>query len=202
MSKLLWVPADLPLFLEKKELVEKFHLDYVNDKKAKAFDSQQFTEHTDSYEISPYKQEYLESHKYLIDYITENMPYTDIVNIKIHHQSRQGKTHIDFGSPDKNIELFNHNNSVEPCGYRMVIAGVRQGQLYVERNDGSRVYPTLPESTDWYILGHTNVPHGLDGVDTNRYIIFCHAWIDKEKHDEIVKRSLEKYGDYCVYDLE
>lgn len=202
MSKLLWIPADLPLFADKAELLNSYQVDYVNEKKARAFNSQQLTKHTDNYGISVYKDKYVESHKCLFDYITDHMPYTDLVSVKIHNQARQGKTHLDFTVPGNNMDLYNHNHELEPCGYRMVIAGTRQGHLYIEQRDGTRIFPTLPESTDWYILGHTNAPHGLEGVDADRYILFCHAWINEEQHNQILKRSIEKYSEYAVYDLD
>jgi hypothetical protein len=202
-KELFWIPADLPIFEHKKELVQLYVQDYQNQKVAKAFGSQMFTHRVENYAVSKFKNDYEESHKHLYDYINTHLPYDNLVNVKIHNNIRQGKAHVDFVFPEKNKELYANNTGNEPCGYRMVIAGDRQGHLFVDKTnaDGSteRVYPTLPETTDWYILNSTSAYHGLDGVNPDRYILFCHAWINKQQHDEIIKRSLEKYSDYAIW---
>lgn len=204
MSKdLFWIPADLPVFDHKDDLVKLYVQDYQNQKVARAFGSQMFTRRVENYAVSEFKSGYSESHKHLYDYINKYLPYDNLVNIKIHNNIKQGSAHLDFVFPEKNKELYLNNTSNEPCGYRMVIAGSRQGHLFVDRpkDDGSveRLYPTLPDSTDWYILNSTSAYHGLEGVNPDRYILFCHAWINKDKHDEILKRSLEKYSSYAIW---
>jgi hypothetical protein len=197
-DKVLWIPADLPKFENSLQLVESYTCEYQNQKVARAFDSQQFTVRTENYQPTEFKQQYRDSHHYLINYIEQHLPFDYLVNIKIHRPARQGQTHIDFGSPRRNLELYQNNNSLEPCGYRMVIAGRRNEHLYVEKNK-EVIYPYLPDTTDWYIIGSTNVPHGLNGIDTDRFILFCHGYINKEKHHSILSRSIDKYKDYAIW---
>ena len=198
---LLWIPADLPLYEDRQMLVDNYVQEFKNSVVAKAFGSQQFTNSVENYAHSQFKEQYKATHQSLFDYIDQNLPFDHLVNIKIHRQLREGRAHIDFISPDNNPQLFENNNTNEPCGYRMVIAGVRQGQLYIDKSNGERVFPKLPDTTDWYILGHTNALHGLKGFDADRHILFCHAWINPERHSKIIESSLAKYKDYAVWDL-
>ena len=82
----------------------------------------------------------------------------------------------------------------------MVIAGSRQGSLHVENSKGEKIYPTLPETTDWYCIGSTDVRHAVEKLDQGRMIIFTHGQMNSDKHNELIKRSLEKYADYAVWD--
>jgi hypothetical protein len=199
---LLWIPADLPRYADRQMLVDNYVQEYKNSAVARAFGSQQFTEAVENYAQSQFKESYRSTHQSLFDYLDQHMPFDHLVNIKIHRQLREGRAHIDFLFPENNPQLYENNNSNEPCGYRMVIAGVRQGQLYIDKSNGERVFPTLPETTDWYILGHTTALHGLKGYDdTGRHILFCHAWINAERHSSILQNSLAKYSDYAVWDL-
>jgi hypothetical protein len=198
MKDLLWIPADLPKLETKNLLVESYKCDYKNKENARAFESQQFTIRSDNYQVSNYKEEYLKTHRYLIDYIDQHLPFDQLVNIKIHRPVSRGRTHIDFLYPKNSPELFQNNNIHEPCGYRMVIAGCRNGHLYVDQN-GEQTYPILPDTTDWYIIGSTNVPHGLNDRDPDRFILFCHGYINKEKHHSILSRSIDKYKDYAIW---
>jgi hypothetical protein len=198
MTKLLWVPADIPKLETKNLLVDSYKRDYKNKENARAFESQQFTIKSDNYQVSNYKEEYLETHRYLINYIAQHLPFDHLVNIKIHRPVAQGRTHIDFLYPDKNKELYENNNSLEPCGYRMVIAGRRNGHLYV-KTAGQTIYPILPEDTDWYIISSTTALHGLNDKDDSRFILFCHGYINKEKHQDILTRSIDKYKDYAIW---
>ena len=198
MRQLLWIPADMPKLENKNLLIVLYKCEYKNNENAKAFESQQFTIRTENYQSSTFKDEYVFSHKFLINYIREYLPFDQLVNVKIHRPVNKGRTHIDFLYPEKNLELFTNNHQSEPCGYRMIINGSRHGQLYIKTN-GKKIYPQLPETTDWYIVGSTNAPHGLNNKDSNRFILFCHGYINKKKHHDLLDRSLSKYKNYAIW---
>ena len=131
----------------------------------------------------------------LIEWFTE-FPYTTIRNIKFNIQENAVKPHIDFTDPNKDLNLFTNNIKSEPCGYRILLCGSRSGSLYV-MHKGKKIYVTMPEDTDVYVLGHTNTLHGVDD-EPGRVTIFTHFEIDIERHKQIIERSLSKYKDYAV----
>lgn len=205
MSKtLLWTPIDFPQFT--KDQKDSFFTNYKKDYlgvTASAMESQMFTTRLteNRYSVSEFNESYRETHGFLFDFVDKHLPFDQIINIKIHRQYRDASSiHIDFAKPDENPLLFENNKVTDPCGYRMVIAGSRQGALHVENSSGERIYPLLPETTDWYCIGSTNVRHAVQKLDEGRMIIFTHGWINAEKHKEIIDRSLEKYSDYAVWD--
>jgi hypothetical protein len=110
------------------------------------------------------------------------------------------KLHIDFGDPEKNLELFKHTNEHEPCGFRMIVKGTKSGDMVVSTND-KIIVPTMPDETDWYALNYTEGLHGSNPASTDiddRYVLFCMGWIDKDKHKELINRSIDKYSDFIV----
>lgn len=201
---LLWLPIDIPqLSIDQKEsLFNNYQKDYTSDT-AKAMDSQMFTERLTSerYSISKFKEDYYHTHGFFFDFVNTHLPFDQLINVKIHAQYRDStKSHIDFVKPEDAPALFTNNVSNEPCGYRMVIFGSRKGALHIENSKGAVIYPELPETTDWYCLGSTNVFHSVRTLDPGRMIIFAHGWINAEKHKEIIDRSLMKYPDYAIWD--
>jgi hypothetical protein len=65
--------------------------------------------------------------------------------------------------------------------------------------DGERIYCNMPEDTDVYVLRHTDGWHGTE-EDDNRQTMFLHIEVDPVKHQELLKRSLDKYSKYAVYE--
>lgn len=202
--ELLWLPIDFPQFtLEQKTIfVDYYKKDYTG-KIAGAFESQLFSLKlsNERYSDSIFDESQRETHGFLFDFVTQYLPFDQLVNLKIHRQYRDTTgVHIDFANPNDNILLFENNKINDPCGYRMVVAGSRHGSLHVENSKGEKVYPTLPDTTDWYCIGSTNVKHAVEKLEVGRMIIFTHGWINANTHNEIINRSLEKYGEYAVWD--
>jgi hypothetical protein len=204
MFPLLWTPIDIPQFTQEQKdvLIKNYTKDYTSDT-AKAMESQSFTErlYDCRYSESKFKDEYCKTHQFLFDFILEHLPFDKLINVKIHRQYRDStKSHIDFVNPTDELDLFKNNSANEPCGYRMVISGSRQGPLHIENSKGEKVFPELPSTTDWYAIGSTNVLHSVKVLDPGRMIIFAHGWINEDKHADIIDRSLNKYSKYAIWD--
>lgn len=190
---ILFMPCVLPKFSKCDELVEDFNKEFTPIT-AQAFESQRLLEPTKNYAISKPKSDLTPSQVDVIEYIHKYLPFSDLVNVKIHHMRRQGSIHIDFVEPKHNRELYEHNKANEPCGYRMVIQGNRQGDLAIITNDQVIKQPRLPIDTDWYVISHTGTAHANTRYVDNRYILFCHGWVDPQKNEELLSNSLERYS--------
>lgn len=196
-TDILWMPLDLPKFNRCDELIEDFDIQFVHHT-ATAFEVQRLLEANPNYGISKPRTDLTSSQFAMLDYCNEYLPFSDLVNIKIHHMHMQGGMHIDFNEPKNNMELYKHNKENEPCGYRMVIGGTKQGDLAVINNE-QEIIPSLPDDTDWYVISHTGTVHGNTRYVDDRYILFCHGWMDKEKNEELLSRSLIKYNNSVIY---
>jgi hypothetical protein len=197
MKNLFWLPLDLPKFEYSNEIIADFKGKFI-PANASAFLAQKLTEDGPPYATSKWRNDLTESQSKLKEYIDMHLPFDALVNIKVHHPHRKGTLHVDFAVPRDNLELFKNNKENEPCGYRLVLSGERSGDLTIKNSSGDQ-YPKLPNDTDWYAIGSTNVLHSITHSCPDRYIIFCHGWINREKHDLIISKSLEKYKDYAIW---
>lgn len=191
------MPLDIPKFDKCDELIRDFSIDMV----FKDIRGQLLLHKVPNYGISTPKDGLTSSQLAVIEYCKKYLPLTDLINIKIHHVETTGlRMHTDFGDPIKNPELYKHTQEHEPCGYRMVIQGTKSGDVAVSCND-EIIVPIIPEETDWYCINHIGTLHGTPkGVtlEEDRYVLFVQGWIDKEKHTELISKSIDKYKDLIV----
>ncbi len=189
MKNLLWCPIDLPKVpnLFNEGVGEKWgfwNKTNLTEKQETPYDISQWTKHT------------LETYPEFVKWF-ECLPYKSIRNIKFNVQMEAVKPHIDFTQPKLNPELFENNVNNEPCGYRILISGKHNNALYV-MNNSNKIYCNMPNDTDVYVLGHTSTLHGVND-EIGRETIFVHIEIDKDKHNEILMRSVEKYKTYAIW---
>lgn len=200
MKKLLWCPIDLPKFPNSDKLIEYFG---DNDNKWYAWNMAKLTtEVIDDQGINPYAETHLVSELYhqfpeIVTWI-ENLPYKSIRNVKLNKQLKDVSQHCDFTNPEKDLSLWENNNSTEPSGYRVILTGKRQNGLYVVSN-GERIFCNMPEETDTYVLTQTVGSHGVL-EDANRWTIYLHLEIDKDEHEKLLEKSLAKYKEYAIYE--
>lgn len=199
--QLLWIPADLPRYAGSDLLVEHYEDEYIPNT-AQRFASQRLTVNQPHYGTAHWRDDLQATHGDFFNYINDNLPFKDLITVKIHRSRGAGAWHRDFVNPRANPGLYQHNQRLEPSGYRMVIRGENSGSLRVKVQEGQEyrdVEPVMPPDTQWYILGHTSAWHSQVGYLPDRYVLFCHAWLDEAQHREILQRSLEKYSDYAVW---
>ena len=191
MNNLLWCPIDIPKFpIENFRVQSEFKWNFWNV--AKLTDDQ-----SSPYEKTTLSNNIREQYPEFVEWL-KNFPYLTIRNIKFNIQVGTVASHIDFTRPDLEPQLHRNNSQNEPCGYRILLNGNRSNRLYIIRN-GVKHYVTIPDSTDTYVLGHTNVLHGVD-QDTDRITIFTHFEIDSVRHQQLLEKSIQKYGEYAVFD--
>lgn len=133
----------------------------------------------------------------IVEWIEKNFPYKTLRNVKFNRQVAHTNQHVDYDYP-KDLDLFHNNQNNEPCGYRAVITGSKSGCLYLVNNQGERIYPTLPDTTDTYVIGTTNTLHGVE-EESERETLYMHFEIDREEHQKLLERSLEKYREFAVW---
>jgi hypothetical protein len=203
LKRLHWLPIDIPKFEYCKEIVQDFKCEFIPPS-ALAFAAQRLTvcdsnEDYHNYKDATWRNDLTYSQQKLKEYVDLYLPFTKLVTIKMHNVIKESTWHIDFRSPDRNPELYTHNQQFEPCGYRIVIQGSRSGELEVRVKDDI-LRPTMPEDTDCYVLGHTTTLHTNTGIPKDRYILFCHGWVDPVKHENLIARSLKKYEQYAIWE--
>jgi len=189
MKNLLWCPIDLP------RIPNSF--DEVKGDKWIFWNKTNFTEKRETpYDTSQWTEYARNKYPKFIEWF-ECLPYKSIRNVKFNYQIDIVKPHIDFTKPELKPYLYQNNVDNEPCGYRILISGKRTGAVYVVDN-GIKIPCVMPNDTDVYVLGHTSTLHGVE-EDIDRQTMFIHIEIDKDRHQEILKRSVEKYKQYAIW---
>jgi len=189
MNNVLWSPIDLP----KCPIIPSLNL----TSNWKYWNFRKLTETAETpYSITTWNKEVKEKYPELINWF-ELLPIKTLRNVKMNSQIDTVKSHIDFTTPSLDPELWINNQINEPCGYRVLLNGLRKNKLYVI-DDNKKIYCNMPEDTDVYVLGHTTTLHGVD-EDINRLTFFIHIEVDADRHRSIINRSLEKYSRYVIY---
>lgn len=189
MKKILWLPIDIPKFpLDNFSLKTDRHYMFWNFKRLTV-------ENESSYTESMIEETIIQEYPLLIDWL-KFFSFSKICNIKFNVQQDIVHPHVDFTRPSYNKDLYYNNALNDPCGFRVLISGSRTDKLYIINKQGKK-YINLPNETDVYVLGQTNCIHGVDN-ELGRKSLYLHGYIDKIKHDNLIKKSWNKYQNYAV----
>lgn len=195
MDRLLWVPIDVPPLPDVRGLLDQSLLD-------EGFAFWRFLRLTERqetpYHVTGWKPWVASGFPQLISWF-ENLPFVNLRNVKLNRQMRRVIGHVDFTKPGDAPDLWENNHRNEPCGYRMLVQGRREGCLWVQKSSGTREMCRMPEDTNAYVLDHTSGMHGVN-EDSDRWLIFCHAEIDPARHAALLEKSLSKYGELAIWD--
>tara|TARA_B110000503_G_scaffold91896_1_gene138696 strand:+ start:1268 stop:1900 length:633 start_codon:yes stop_codon:yes gene_type:complete len=193
-----FLPIDLPKIPNKENIVANFDKEF----KYGWWDAIRLFEPTvDFNPTNLWSNDAIEKFPELKQWMIDNIPFTDYIHSKIMKSKDVVEPHVDYRDPSRRPDVYKHLNENEPSSYRLVIFGKREDSVYLCKDFDSpkenRVYPILPEDTDVYAMPYTDQVHGVD-FESNRIIVITNGYINIEKHQAILKRSLEKYKDYLV----
>lgn len=210
-----FLPLDLPLFQHKHLVLSAFdahtQFGYWHEEELTYRDrTQPFGDGV------PFTAQAQEKYPELIDYITTYWPFENFVYAKLIRANRNVDPHVDgnfvdHAGPAGNYntitqQYLDHQLSTEPCGYRMILNGNRSS-LYLcdtydptyKNKDWSNLkkhYCTVPADTDCFVLRTNHSPHGVDYIehDNERLLLFVIGNLNVDRHNELLKRSMQKYG--------
>jgi hypothetical protein len=94
---------------------------------------------------------------------------------------------------------LDHIKTVEPAGYRIVLKG-RKDSLFVY-NGKTWINAIMPDVPGCYLLHSTQGLHKVN-EDPGREMIYVRGYLDPIKHKNLIERSLIKFKDYAIYELE
>jgi hypothetical protein len=129
--------------------------------------------------------------------IIDQLPYDKITMAMHKFQTSPVEEHFDVYPQMKiSTEELQDIRDNEPCGYRIVIKG-RNDVLEVW-NGKEWVCPILPKSPCCYLINTTSLKHRVKD-DPGREIIYFRGLLNKEKHRDLINRSLNRYKDQAIY---
>jgi hypothetical protein len=129
--------------------------------------------------------------------LLDQLPITDITLFTYKFQKNKIVPHVDFQG--KKDEEYNHYIENEPSGYHVVLKG--QSDSLEIFNGKEWVTTILPKTPIAYVLNLTSCLHRVK-EDINRETLYIRGWLDIEKHNSLIERSLKRYGDLAIYSKE
>ena len=219
IKQLKFIPLDLPMFEHAEEIYKNFNPIRTHNN----WDVEPLTLGDQSLPLGN-ERPLGKSHPKLVEYIQKYLPFDDVYNLEIFRilpSVMEIKEHTDNsylvgdpncpkGNDNMHItpEFLEHQLDTEPCGYRIMLYGDRTSLYYrINSNgkvgNGEIVHTYLPETTNSYVLQTYNSPHGVHMSDIDhgeflRTVVFVLGKVNKEKHYELINKSIAKYKDYII----
>lgn len=130
------------------------------------------------------------------DKILDQLPFTHITTLTHKIQQRAVERHVDV-YPSMTFEKgeLEHIKQNEPCGYRFVLKGnVDSLEVF---NGREWIVARVPDVPCCYLLNSTAGYHKVK-EDVDRETIYVRGFVDIEKHQSLIEKSLKKYRDYAI----
>jgi hypothetical protein len=126
--------------------------------------------------------------------LLDQLPIVDITLFTHKIQQTKVVPHTDYHGERNN--LYEHFIKNEPSGYHVVLKGQSNSlEIY---NGKEWVTPILPKAPIAYLLNLTTCLHRVK-EDILRETLYIQGWMDIEKHNQLIERSLNRYSDLAVY---
>jgi hypothetical protein len=96
-------------------------------------------------------------------------------------------------------DTHDKNNPTEPRRYTIYLTDPRYNTFYFcpDETGENKVYPNLVSPC--FAFNNADVWHGAIATKRPKIILSIAGIVDNDKHEELLKRSLEKYKDYALY---
>jgi hypothetical protein len=129
--------------------------------------------------------------------IVEQLPFEKITLGKYNIQMSDIVPHVDVQySYVRDCVEFDHISENEPAGYRVLLEGKTDA---LEVFDGKQWrIAKLPSAPFVYLLNSTETKHRVL-ENSGRRSMYFRGFLDKKKHQETIKKNLEKFSDYAIY---
>lgn len=160
--------------------------------------------HSNEIRTGKYNQKYWNTTSIINEYksipelmfVLDQLPFIDITTIYFKKQQVKALPHIDVVSDmvlKKNE--YQHYLENEPIGYRIVLQG-SVDKISVKRN-GVFEKTTLPKVPSCYVINSTSAWHTVED-DIDRRIIYIRGFVDKDKHQKLIEKSLSSYKNFAL----
>ena len=129
-------------------------------------------------------------------WLLDQLSLDSVSNFTHKIQKSAVRPHLDFFDYGEVTEYIQQLLDNEPSGFHVVLKGnVDSLEIF---NGVEWVNPILPKVPIAYLLNLTSCYHRVK-EDCMRETLYIHGIINKQKHQELLNRSLNKYGHLAVY---
>jgi len=166
--------------------------------------------------------EFEEQFPLLINDLNEKLPYSKITNVMLMSNYTVVHPHNDISNYDPEVDNVQNarivlGGDMEPSSYRVLIdgslddtfflsdpnVGEESGRKWLELDPTPGVdynYKTvrMPEDTNVMVFPTFSITHGALIPESPKIILSIHGFLDKDRHNELLQKSYERYKDYAV----
>jgi len=128
--------------------------------------------------------------------LLDQLPFEKLTNLYFKKQTRAALPHYDV-YPDMHFAEgeYEHILKNEPAGYRIVLTGTND-KIFV-KSQGKFKPALLPSIPSCYLLNSTEGLHMVN-FDSERYIIYLRGFLDYDKHQSLIDKSLNRYSNLAI----
>lgn len=96
-------------------------------------------------------------------------------------------------------DTYDIHNPTEPRRYTIYLTNPKYNTFYFSKTESGeeKIYPNI--TSPCFVFNNNDVWHGAASTNRPKIILTTAGIIDNEKHEALLKRSLEKYKDYALY---
>lgn len=85
---------------------------------------------------------------------------------------------------------------IEPQGFKILLNPTLERSFFVAKEEDSRrEFVRMPPTTNCFVINENDFYHGAKVPKKQKYLVSCFGDIDPIRHEELITRSLEKYGE-------
>jgi len=195
MNNIAYIPLDIPKF-DILNIIDNYSFQDHN-KWAHAWDCLPVCGKTDKWDADSFYDAFLQKFepgevRWNVPELKDTLSYYpgEVVFAQILHQKTTIPAHRDY-------PIIKRQN--EPSGFRILMNPKLEKSFFV-KVDGKRYFIDLPDDTSSFIMNEYDVSHDSVMPTNPKYIISVFGIIDEERHSDLIKRSLDKYGkDYGIF---
>ena len=98
---------------------------------------------------------------------------------------------------EPHFDTDNVYDFLEPRRYVFFVSKIEENTFYMYPN-GKKVYPRIHSKYRLCAFNNSACEHGADPPKGWKMLLSTTGILDKEKHEELIKRSVEKFSDYVI----
>jgi hypothetical protein len=134
--------------------------------------------------------------QHLKEWLLSNLPFSRIEIARLNQQIYETSPHIDHPPNRFSTEWLVNQLETEPSGYRLVLKGDPNAlKIHYSEKIMDGYVSSIPGA---YLINSMESVHQLL-KDDNRISLYLNGTIDRDKHNDLIQRSLEKYSEHVIW---
>jgi hypothetical protein len=143
--------------------------------------------HTD-YELK-WIPEFTERFPTLVEMVNQ-LPFKQIALVGWMRQFGPYGAHFDSSDP---------SFPMEPRRYNALLTDPAHNTFWMGNEEGPKYHATVDPKYPCFAFNNTDIKHGTDMVTGLKIVLGVMGVIDKEKHEELIARSVEKFSERAIW---